>query len=194
MKLCFEQTITNQYNYKGKSMSEITKNCTLKDEGKFNIHHYSENINSQVEYVEEKKQHLEKKLTSLKNKEDIVNMMITRTGNQIDKYFDEKNFKMVSVQQGHLTTQFETMSLIQDIVIKYENMVQSYIKMRIDIENHKINAYVKIKNADKAIEKDDTGYNKIMEAVHNMTNDKTGTISNVDMNATIEEKLKLKGY
>jgi len=172
-------------------MNDAAKTCTLKEEGKFNIHHYSENINEQIIYINDKITHLEKKLTTLKNKEDIINIMISRTDKQIGKYFDEKNFKMIGVQQGHLTTQFETLSLIQDIVIKYENMIQTYIKMRIDIENHKINAYVKIKNADKSLEKDDTGYNKIMDTVHNLLDSNS---DNIDMTKNIEEKLKLKGY
>ena len=164
---------------------------TFNKEGTFDLIHYGENLNTQTNYISSKIKDCEKKLTSLKSKEDIINTMILKTNNQIEKYTDENNWKLVGINNSQILTQFETLSLVQEMLCKYEDMIQRYIKMSIDIENHKINAYVKIKGTQKDEKATEEGFESLMSAMHKLT---TQPQENEAMTAHVKQQLKLEGY
>lgn len=165
---------------------------------KFDILNYQYNLNEQVTYIKNKMESYEIKLTSLKSKEKIIDDMIRRSNMLVEKYTNESNFKLVSIHSNTILTQFETLSQVQEMLIKYEDMIQKYIKMVVDIENHKINAYTKLTNNKKEDEKNEEGYEKLMSAMHALVQEKaeghTSDVSHPALLDTVTEQLKLEGY
>jgi len=171
---------------------EATVRDTLNKEGVFDLIQYSDNINEQIVYIKNKINTCEIKITSLKSKEEIISNIINRISNAINKATQENNYKMADINQSKILIYFESMSLIQEMLIKYEDMIQKYIKMIIDIENHKINAYVKIKAANKSGDKQDGEYDELIARFHEMTtNSKEQNTAMVDH---VKKELQLEGY
>ncbi len=172
---------------------------TLTKEGTFDILHYSENIQTQLDFISGKIQSCENKISSLKAKETIINNMINRTGIKIESAIDEDNQKIATMNQKYVLDYFETLSMVQEMLMKYEDLIYKYIKMRLDIENNKINAYVKLKAANKEVKKEDGEYDDMMKAMHDMFNKPKGgaggTVGeNKDMIDHVKNQLKLEGY
>ena len=183
--------------YKGINMSKDDYNLrhnlkdTLKVEGKFDLLHYSDNVNQHLNYIQTKIQDFEIKITSLRTKEKIISDIIDRTNNTVGKFFSESNYAKAQGLQNALITQFETFSLMQDMILKYENNIQSYIKMSLDIENNKVATYSKIKTADKNVEKEDGQYADLMDQINTLM---SGGNSAADFKAQVQKELQLEGY
>lgn len=167
----------------------------------FSLTNYGNNLNKQVNYIQDKILEAERKITSLKTKEKIIDDMIDRTNRLVERYVEEKNYKLSGLNSSQILTQFETLSQVQEMLIKYEDMIQKYIKMSIDIENHKINAFVKLNSAKKEDIKNEDGYGKIMDAMHELmrSSDEQQTIgingpTNEALLDSVRDSLKLEGY
>lgn len=183
------------------SKNNMTKNMETiegtSEDVKFNIVNYGNNLNTQVLYIKNKIKEAEIKITALKTKEAIIDSMIKRSSDQVDKYVLESNFKLVGINSSHILTQFETLAQVQEMLIKYEDMIQKYIKMSIDIENHKINAFVKLNASKKELDKNEEGYDKIMNEMHNLLqehNNSDGPGENIGMLDAVKDQLKIEGY
>jgi len=167
---------------------------------KFNLINYGNNLNTQINYISNKISEAERKITSLKTKESIIDSMINRTNALVERYNEEKNYKLAGINSSVILTQFETLAQVQEMLIKYEDMIQKYIKMSIDIENHKINAFVKLNSSKKEEERTEQGYEKLMGAMHElMNNNETtqtgpGGPTNPVMLDAVRDQLKLEGY
>ena len=163
---------------------------TLKIEGKFDIMHYASNVNDIIMSINDKISNFEIKLTSLKVKEEMISNIINHTNSSADKFLKEHNYAKAQGLQNALITQFETYSMMQDMILKYEHNIQVYLKMKLDIENHKISAYAKIKTADKNAEKDDSSYKDLQQNINKIL---AGGESNNFRNNVLNE-LQLEGY
>ena len=180
--------MAKEYNYK-------VKHETIVKDKEFDLINYSTNLNKQLNYVFDKIEEAERKITSLKTKEKIIDDMIDRTNRLVEKYNTEKNYKLAGINQSHILTQFETLAQVQEMLIKYEDMIQKYIKMSIDLENHKINAYVKLNSAKKEDKMNDEGYEKLMGAMHDLVlNSSESKQDSPQMLDHVREQLKLEGY
>ncbi len=181
-----------------KDYNSVVKHETITKHDGFDINNYSSNLNKQLNYVFDKIEEAERKITSLKTKEKIIDDMITRTNKLVEDYIEAKNYKLSGINQSHILTQFETLAQVQEMLVKYEDMIQKYIKMSIDIENHKINAYVKLNSAKKEEKLNDEGYEKLMSAMHSLVADQNGPEGSKQdsqpMLASVREQLKLEGY
>jgi hypothetical protein len=170
----------------------------INDSEQFDLINYGNNLNKQLNYISVKIKEAEIKITALKTKEKIIDDMIDRSNRLVQQYNEDKNFKLAGINSSHILTQFETLSQVQEMLIKYEDMIQKYIKMSIDIENHKINAYVKISNTKKEEIKNEEGYEKLMGAMHELVtnNNKRSEDgqSNTALLDTVKDQLQLEGY
>lgn len=173
---------------------ELTKveKETLNTEGTFDLINYSDNLNVQTNYIAAKIKEVEIKLTALKTKERIINTMLDNTNGQIIRYTEEANWKLVGINNSVILTQFETLGLVQEMLCKFEDMIQRYIKMTIDIENHKINAYVKIAGTRKDEKSNEEGFEKLMGAMHKLVS--STPKENQAMADHVKSQLKLEGY
>jgi len=152
---------------------------------------YSQNLNEQVKYIKSKINEADRKITSLKSKEEIINQLISRTNFLIEKYHEEKNYKLENINNDRLLTQFETLNVVHDILNKYEDQVFKYVKMLTDIENHKLNAFVKIKNLKKEEVKNDDDYGQVLQEMHNLLSQPQTAEG---LAVQVQESLKLEGY
>lgn len=164
---------------------------TLKVEGKFDIMHYAENVNQHSDHIQTKISDFEIKITSLKTKEKIISDIIDRANNQIGKFFSEGNFAKAQGMQNALITQFETYSMMQDMILKYESHISNYVKLSLTIENDKVATYAKIKTADKNTDKDDDQYAKIVDQINTLILDGKGGSA---FTQNLKNELKLEGY
>ena len=167
---------------------------TLKVEGKFDIMYYANNVNQHSDYVQNKISDFEIKITSLKTKEKIISDIIDNTNNSVGKFLKEGNFAKAQGLQNALITQFETFSLMQDMILKYENNIQSYIKMSLDIEKNKVDVYIKIKNADKNVDKDNDAYSELNNKLSEILNGGFNGQGGADFKAQMQKELQLEGY
>ena len=165
---------------------------TLKIKGTFDLTHYAENVNYQLKYIQDKISDFEIKLTALRTKESIISGIIDRTNTAAAKFFDEHNVAKAQGLQHALITQFETYSMMQDMILKYESHISNYVKLSLTIENDKVATYAKIKIADKNIDKDDDQYAKLVESINSIVSDGNGKGGAFAQN--IRNELKLEGY
>ena len=165
---------------------------TLKIKGTFDLTHYAENVNYQLKYIQDKISDFEIKLTALRTKESIISGIIDRTNTAAAKFFDEHNVAKAQGLQHALITQFETYSMMQDMILKYESHISNYVKLSLTIENDKVATYSKIKTADKNIDKDDDQYAKLVESINGIVSDGNGKGGAFAQN--IRNELKLEGY
>jgi vacuolar-type H+-ATPase subunit E/Vma4 len=137
-----------------------------KQEANFNYSDYLENVNEEKNKIIEKIRSIEQKLISLNNKETILNNIIMKVSSELDN-IDPKHFKAVSQIRTTLSKQLESLSLIEDMIIKFEDMILKYRKMLIDIENQKMNHSIKF-NSDIP---DDTDLSKVLLQINNQFNE-----------------------
>ena len=165
---------------------------TLKIKGTFDLTHYADNVNYQLKYIQDKISDFEIKLTALRTKESIISGIIDRTNTAAAKFFDEHNVAKAQGLQHALITQFETYSMMQDMILKYESHISNYVKLSLTIENDKVATYAKIKTADKNIDKDDDQYAKLVESINGIVSDGNGKGGAFAQN--LRNELKLEGY
>lgn len=160
----------------------------------------------------------------MKNAKDAIDKKIINMNNKIatlnmQAEFMEKNIKgkqdfLVSMDQNNLTAirkiensiifNMEINSKIYDNIIKFEQLVQSYTKFLMDIENNKLTAYKTIESLNKEANASNKDFLDIARKIHDKFNEANGggsnigpsgeQISNVDiMNQALNE-LTGKGY
>jgi hypothetical protein len=136
----------------------------------FNYKEMGTNFDKIGKEVQTKLTNASNKLNSLLLKEDILNKMIFTTNALMEKTPAE-NYKLVGTYQNILMKQFESLTMWQEAVMKYEDLIQRYLKMKIDIENHKLSNFSKIKNLYKAKVEADEGFDSLMRTIHQFTQD-----------------------
>jgi len=134
---------------------------------------YEFNIDEQKQEINKKIKNMEQKLISLNNKESIINTLISKINMELENV-DPKHFKAISQVRTTLNKQFETLSLIIEMIIKIEDSIQKYRKMLIDIENQKINNFIKLTSETEETNED---INKVLFQINNQFNEMKNTKS-----------------
>jgi len=156
---------------------------------------YEKSISEQKIKIDEKITSLERKLLSLNNKESMINNIINKINIDLEN-IDPKKFSAVAQIRTTLNKQFETLGLIIDAIIKFEDMIQKYRKILLDIENQKINNVIKMT---KEVSEDEADVSKLLLQINQQFNqasqDNRGVIdkSNPLIDESINE-LKELGY
>ena len=146
---------------------------------------YKENINQQKDEINKKINALEQKLISLQNKESIINSLILKINTELENT-NPTHFKAISQIRTTLNKQFETLSLIMDMIIKVEDMIQKYRKMLIEIENKQIDNYIKLT---KEVQQEENDLTSLLSVLNQNLNNNS--------NPVVEEallELKEEGY
>ena len=168
-------------------------------DGTFDITQYSNNLNEIKEGIETKIRSADIRLTALNIKEDVTNKMMMRTSNYINEYEKSANFKLRSQYETIYIKQTEALSLICEMMMKYEDLIFKYRKMLIDIENHKVQSYTKIKAAEKTIKTDedsfDENYQGTLKEINKLLQDNSSEDNKGNpLLQDIQNELKLEGY
>jgi hypothetical protein len=131
---------------------------------------------------------------TFKTKEKLLNDMVIRTENLL-KTTNKDNFKAISVLQSNILKQIEIIGVLYETIIKYEDLVFKYQKMLIDVENHRINGFAKIKATMKDNDKAESESNTLMGEIHDMLTNKSST-DNTDFSIhdKVDMELKIDGY
>lgn len=107
---------------------------------------------------------LEKKVASHTLKEGMVDKIINQTNYELEN-LGEKEFTKRGQKQTVLIKQLEALSIIQDTILKFEDMIQKYHKILIDLENNKLNSFLKVEGLRKEEEKADDNIGEVLMAL-----------------------------
>jgi len=98
--------------------------------------------------IMEKIEDLNKKLKKHELKEGMLDKIISMTYTELEN-LKENEFTRRGQKQSILIKQLEALSILHDTLIKYEDMIQKYHKILLEIENNKLNSFLKIENLKK---------------------------------------------
>ncbi len=127
---------------------------------------------------------LEKKLRKHELKEAMLDRIINGTYVELDN-LKENEFTRRGQKQSILIKQMEALGLLQDTLLKYEDAIFKYRKMLIDIENNKLNSFLKIENLKKEEKINDDSISEVLMAIQEQL--QTGTSVSAGVNPLLEE-------
>ena len=169
------------------SSLDITKNP---EDITFDYDSMAQNFDKVLADITTRIKNAETKLTSLAAKEEILNKMIHTTNAKMEST-PEENYKLIGTYQNILMKQLESLNLWQESIMKYEDLIQRYIKMKLDIENHKLSNFAKVKGLYKANQELDEGFDALLKNMHNLSVN-PGNVLNLQEEA--QKQLRLSGY
>jgi hypothetical protein len=145
---------------------------------------YNHEMNERKNDLKKKIDHLEKKLGKHELKEGMLDMIISQTYSELEN-LKENEFAKRGQKQSVLIKQLEALSILHDTILKYEDMIQKYHKILMDIENNKLNSFLKIENLKKEEERADEGLGDVLQELQQML--KSGASGNLTSNSLLDE-------
>ena len=122
---------------------------------------------------------LEKKLSKNERREGMLDRIITETYVELDN-LKENEFTRRGQKQSILIKQLEALSILQSTLLSYEDMIFKYQKILLDLENNKLNSFLKIENLKKEEKDNDDNIAEIMQAIQEqLTMGSTGATAGV---------------
>ncbi len=120
---------------------------------------------------------LEKKLNKHELKEGMLDRIINETYTEMDN-LSENEFTRRGQKQSILIKQMEALSILQATLLSYEDMIYKYQRILIDIENNKLNSFLKIENLKKEEKINDDSIAEVLVAIQEqLKNGSTGNLS-----------------
>jgi len=101
-----------------------------------------ENIKKEIE---EKIKEINKRIKALSSKEAMLDEFLQRAYGTL-KATSSKEFKLRSQLQNSIMRQIELQQTVSESIARNENLIQSYMKQLMDIQNNKTANYIKWKN------------------------------------------------
>lgn len=160
------------------------------DDVNFDYKSMTTNFDTVLKDIDVRIKNAETKLTSLAAKEDILNKMIHTTNSKMETT-EASNYKLIGTYQNILMKQLESLNMWQESVMRYEDLIQRYIKMRLDIENNKLASFIKIKSLYKANDTVDEGFDALLKNMHNLSTNPSAVF---DLQAEAAQQLRIQGY
>jgi len=135
---------------------------------------------------------LNKKLKKHELKEGMLDQIIATTYIELEN-LSENEFTRRGQKQSILIKQLEALSILHDTIIKYEDMIQKYHKILLDIENNKLNSFLKIENLKKEEKATEEGIAELLSSLQDQLN--TGSSTNINpLIEEIQNELKENNY
>lgn len=167
--------------------SELSQEDATKNE-------YNSSMIQTAKAVEDKIERLDKKLLKFDSKEIMLDAIIAGTHVELGN-LSENEFTKRGQKQAILIKQLEALSVLHDTIMKYEDMIQRYHKVLMDIQNNKLNAYVKLENLKKEEEKSDDSLSEVLMNLQELLgNNAESALPDISLIAEIEEELKDNNY
>ncbi len=132
-----------------------------------------------------KVQSLEKKLSKHELKEGMLDRIINETYTEMDN-LNPSEFTRRGQKQSILIKQMEALGILQQTLLSYEDMIFKYQKILIDIENNKLNSFLKIENLKKEEKLNDDSISDILIAIQEQLRDSSSS-SSIGVNPLIDE-------
>ncbi len=153
---------------------------------------YNVQMNDRKREILKRVQELERKLTKHELKEAMLDRIINNTYTELDN-LGANEFTRKGQKQTILIKQMEALSILHDTLIKYEDMIQKYQKILLDIENNKLNSFLKVANLKKEEEKADEGIHGVLMDLQEMIKG-GGTVSGNPLLDDIQQELDDADY
>jgi len=131
--------------------------------------------------IESKISNLESKLAKHQLKEGMLDTIIATTYAELES-LNPKEFTKRGQKQSILIKQLEALSILHDTILKYEDMIQKYHKILIDLENNKLNSFLKTESLKKEEKIADESLAEILSELQKQIN-----IPNSTQNSLIDE-------
>ncbi len=133
-----------------------------------------------------KLQTLEKKVSKHELKEGMLDRIINETYTEMDN-LEGSEFTRRGQKQVILIKQMEALSILQDTLLKYEDMIFRYQKMLIDLENNKLNSFLKIENLKKEEKINDDNIAEVLTAIQEQLKNGSNPGLSSGVNPLLEE-------
>jgi hypothetical protein len=154
---------------------------------------YSQEMDDRKRELKKKIEHLEKKLGKHELKEGMLDMIIGQTYTELEN-LKENEFSKRGQKQSVLIKQLEALSILHDTILKYEDMIQKYHKILMDIENNKLNSFIKIENLKKEEEKTDDDLSGVLQELQQILKTGGTPINGNPLIDEITQELENSGY
>jgi len=128
---------------------------------------YELNMSNKRREITLKIDELEKKIQKHSIKEGMLDKIITQTSTELDN-LSPNEFTRRGQKQSALIKQLEALGVLQDTLMKYEDMIQKYHKIVMDIDNNKLNGFIKIQNLSKEEEEVDEGLGSVLQDIQSL--------------------------
>ena len=128
---------------------------------------YNREMDERKNDLKKKITHLEKKLSKHELKEGMLDLIINQTYTELEN-LKENEFSKRGQKQSVLIKQLEALSILHDTILKYEDMIQKYHKILMDIENNKFNSFLKIENLKKEEDKTDDDISGVLQELQSL--------------------------
>jgi len=149
-------------------------------------------MNKQTRSIKDKIGLLEKKIQKHELKEGMLDRIINQTYTELEN-LKENEFTRRGQKQTILIKQLEALSVLHDTIIKYEDMVQKYHKINIDIENNKLNSFIKVETLKKEEIQADESINSILIQIQEQLKAGSSTMTSPLLDE-IQQELNDSGY
>jgi hypothetical protein len=180
-------------------LSDIGKNITPKTNEilDYNIddarkHHRNSLEDRRLEIIK-KIENLENKLQKHIFKEGMLDKIINGTYAELEN-LKEHEFTKRGQKQSILIKQLEALSILHDTILKYEDMIQKYHKILIDLENNKFNSYLKVEGLKKEEEKTDQDLSELLMILQEQMKSNSSNSSINPLVDDIKKELLENGY
>ncbi len=135
-------------------------------------------LNLKRKEIKEKIEQLESKLQKHAMKEGMLDKIIGMTYTELEN-LKENEFTRRGQKQSILIKQLEALGLLHDTILKYEDTIQKYHKILIDLESNKLNSYLKIESLKKEEKVQDDNIIEVLAAIQEqLTAGSNGVINN----------------
>jgi hypothetical protein len=172
-----------------------TKDKNFEHEIHMERHEHRQELDNRKKEIISKINNLESKLKKHELKEGMLDKIIAMTYVEMDN-LKENEFTRRGQKQAVLIKQMEALSILHDTLIKYEDMIQKYHKILIDIENNKLNSFLKVEGLKKEESKADESISDILLTLQEQLSSGmgSGTSSLNPLIDEIQNELKADNY
>jgi len=154
---------------------------------------YNQEMNERKRELKNKIDNLEKKLKKHELKEGMLDMIIGKTYTELQN-LKENEFSKRGQKQTVLIKQLEALSILHDTILKYEDMIQKYHKILMDIENNKLNSFLKVENLKKEEDKTDDNLSTVLSDLQQLLKGGGTTLSGSSYMDEIRQELEENDY
>ena len=154
---------------------------------------YNQEMNERKRELKNKIDNLEKKLKKHELKEGMLDMIIGKTYTELQN-LKENEFSRRGQKQTVLIKQLEALSILHDTILKYEDMIQKYHKILMDIENNKLNSFLKVENLKKEEDKTDDNLSAVLSDLQQLLKGGGTTLSGSSYMDEIRQELEENDY
>ncbi len=135
---------------------------------------------------------LESKLKKHELKEGMIDRIISTTYVELDN-LSQNEFTRRGQKHSALIKQLEALSILHDTLLKYEDMIQKYHKIIIDMDTNKLNSFLKVENLKKEEQKADESLSEVLMSIQDQMSGGVGGMVN-PMIEELEKELKENNY